>query len=174
MSAQIISPAALVALKDALANIYWYKKDLRSFLTYTLDNNAIVSTFDWESITKYENVSLLIDRMNSRYDMYRVDLLNLLRAVCDFDDYSHLNRLDNAADKIEKAKSSVTALRKHCKGYFDQLDELENQKVRKEKYELHMREAQELKDKMEGFKQRYYQLALLENAQKRGYLGVSA
>lgn len=35
MSKRIV-PAALLALKQALTDVYWYKSDLRSFLTSTL------------------------------------------------------------------------------------------------------------------------------------------
>jgi hypothetical protein len=43
-----VSPAALIALKEALAVIYWYKKYIRSFIYYTIKNDAIVSTIDWQ------------------------------------------------------------------------------------------------------------------------------
>ena len=33
MARKRLSPAALVALKEALSTIYWYKKDLRLFLS---------------------------------------------------------------------------------------------------------------------------------------------
>ena len=31
--AKKIAPAAIIALKEALSTVYWYKSDLRSFLT---------------------------------------------------------------------------------------------------------------------------------------------
>ena len=43
-----IATAAIVALKEALANLYWYKSDLRSFLTSTLGNTSLLGTLNWE------------------------------------------------------------------------------------------------------------------------------
>jgi len=61
-----ISARAILALKDALVNIYWRKKDLRQFIELTIENSHIVSTIDWTENTKYESTSELIDRMVKR------------------------------------------------------------------------------------------------------------
>jgi len=47
MPTKKIAPAAIVALKEALTNLYWYKGDLRSFLTSTLTNPALLSRLNW-------------------------------------------------------------------------------------------------------------------------------
>jgi hypothetical protein len=47
MPAKKIAPAAIIALKDALTILYWYKGDLRSFLTSTLTNPALLSRLNW-------------------------------------------------------------------------------------------------------------------------------
>ena len=47
MRAKKIASAAIVALKEALTNLYWYKGDLRSFLTSTLTNPALLSRLNW-------------------------------------------------------------------------------------------------------------------------------
>lgn len=41
-----ISPATIVALKEALSCIYWTKKNLRSFIEYKIENKGIVSTIN--------------------------------------------------------------------------------------------------------------------------------
>jgi len=86
------SPTVLVALKEALAVIHWYKKDIRSFVSHTINNNAIVSTIDWQNNVKYHAVSELVDRMAARPDLYRVDLLRLFGEVANFTDFSHIKR----------------------------------------------------------------------------------
>ena len=43
MPAKKIASSAIVALREALTNLYWYKGDLRSFLTSTLTNPALLS-----------------------------------------------------------------------------------------------------------------------------------
>jgi hypothetical protein len=47
MAAKKIAPAAIVALKESLTNLYCYKSDLRSFLTSALTNSALLSLLDW-------------------------------------------------------------------------------------------------------------------------------
>lgn len=55
-----VSANALMSLKNALAKIYWYKDDLRSFLAFSIENNAIISTIDWNGSTKFGAVSELV------------------------------------------------------------------------------------------------------------------
>ena len=43
-----ISPGAIHALKEALATVYWYKSDLKSFLTLALGNPIVVNRLNWE------------------------------------------------------------------------------------------------------------------------------
>ena len=47
MSKKIV-PAALLALKQALTDVYWYKSDLRSFLTATLSKAELVAQLNWD------------------------------------------------------------------------------------------------------------------------------
>ena len=75
------SPEAILALKEALTHIYWKRKDIKTFVYHTIENKMIVTTIDFESSTKEESVSILIDRMVSRPDIYRDDLLRLFDAV---------------------------------------------------------------------------------------------
>jgi hypothetical protein len=46
--AKALSPAAIMALKEALCSVYWYKSDLRAFLNLCLSNKEILSRFNWE------------------------------------------------------------------------------------------------------------------------------
>ena len=46
-----LTPAALFALKEALIHIYWYKKDLKSFLLKSLPKNINISKIDWDALT---------------------------------------------------------------------------------------------------------------------------
>jgi hypothetical protein len=78
-----ITPSAIVALKEALSNIYWTKQDLRNFLSLAMKQNLIITTIDWNK-TKYECVAEIIDRMVNRDDFYREDLINLFKQVHDF------------------------------------------------------------------------------------------
>ena len=110
-STKIVSPSVSLPLKNALTYVYWKKSDLKSFLAISIKNNSILATLDWD-LTKYKIVSDLVDRMFSRQDIYKDDLLYLIEQICDMDDFTHLLRWDDGEEKVKKAKESVNALRK--------------------------------------------------------------
>lgn len=124
MAFQKISSQAILALKDALSHIYWRKKDLRQFIELTIENSAIVSTIDWQEQLKQESVSILIDRMVARPDIFQNDVLRLIQEVGNFDDFSHLNYFDKDGNLLKRAKQTVERLRSQTKGYFDAVQEI--------------------------------------------------
>lgn len=164
-----ISPHALIALKDALSNIYWTKKDLRQFIELTIYNTQIVSTIDWQGNPKYESVSQLIDRMSARQDMFRDDLLALLREVSNLDDFSHLSYWDEKGTLTKRAKSSVEKLRAQTIGYFEKLEEIDSAATRKLEHSAKIRESIAFGEKLAALKDEFWQMVANENAQERGY-----
>jgi len=60
MGPKRLSPAAIVALRKALCSIYWYKADLRRFLTNCLANSVLLSSLNWDNY-KRQIVSDLVD-----------------------------------------------------------------------------------------------------------------
>jgi hypothetical protein len=113
-----ISPAALVALKDALTHIYWRKQDLRSFLEAALGGPELVSRLDW-SATKRECVHALVTHLARHETTEQEALLRLMLACAEVDDFSHLEREDDAPVKIANAQRAVAALNKHVEGYAE-------------------------------------------------------
>jgi hypothetical protein len=65
-----ISPAAIVALKDALTHIYWRKQDLRGFLEVGLGGPELVSRLDWTA-AKREAVGALITHLQRHESQYQ-------------------------------------------------------------------------------------------------------
>lgn len=98
-----ISPSVVVPLKEALANAFWFKNDLKTFLDATIKNNNIIPTLDWQQ-AKYKISSDLIDRMIARQDIYQQDVLAIIESLCNIVDFSYLLRLENGAEKAQKAK----------------------------------------------------------------------
>jgi len=164
-----ISPQALNQLKDSLSVIYWKKDELRDFLKMVLTQNTILSTLDW-SAYKREVVNELIRRMVDRLDIFQQDLLNLFHAVADFDNYDHLKFWDDDGSKTSKAKDSVAKLRKLTKGYFQLTKEQEQSAQRKVEREKTIQKTLSLEDELLQLKQRFEEIALCKNYQKRGYL----
>ena len=106
-----LSPAAIVALKDALCAIYWYKADLRSFLQQCLSNPAVLATLNWDNY-KRQIVADLVDYLVQNQDKHLGDLTRLCHAVCEITVFSHLEQLDGGAEKAERARAAVTQLKK--------------------------------------------------------------
>jgi hypothetical protein len=75
-----VASGAIVALKEALTYLYWYKSDLRSFLTSCLADARILATLDWGDY-KRNIVTNLVDRLDRRQDMFQADLLRLMSEV---------------------------------------------------------------------------------------------
>lgn len=166
---QKISARAILALKDALVNIYWRKKDLRQFIELTIENSLIISTIDWNGNSKYESVSELIDRMVKRQDMYQTDLLKLIQEVGNMNDFHHLEYWDNSEIKIKKAKESVEKLRNEVKGYFDALEELKSAEKRRDANKVKMQSSIAYQQKLNDLKMRFFDIASDSNHQRRGF-----
>lgn len=162
------SSQSIIALKDALKSIYWRKKDLKDFIYHTITNKVMVSTLDFETATKGETVSNLIDRMLARQDLYHDDLLKLFDAVINFNDFSHLSIWENGEEKIKDAKRAVEALRKQAEGYFEKLEAERRAAERKRTFQIMQEERAATRVKIEGLKNSF-QFMVTKPAQERGY-----
>ena len=111
MKSKRIAPAALNALKEALTYIYWYKSDLRSFLTQAVSDPAVLGRINWDDY-KRNIAAALVDFLGNHEDIYQRDLLRLMTEVASIEDFSHLTRLDDGRAKAERARNAVRALRK--------------------------------------------------------------
>lgn len=164
-----ISVQTLLALKDALTNIFWTKKDLRQFIELTLENPLIVSTIDWTENTKLESVSQIIDRMAKRQDLYQTDLLKLIQETGNFNDFSHLKMWDDAETKIKKAKTAVEKLRNNTKGYFDTIEELKKTEQVRATNQAKIKESITYQQRLDELKSSFFEIAINDNHQNRGH-----
>lgn len=164
-----INSAAIVALKHALSNIYWYKNDLKSFLNATIKNKAIISYINWND-TKINCVSFLVDSMVKNEGRFQEDLLSLMEQVCNFNTFSHFDKFPNSLEMKDNAIKAVLELRKSCKGWFDSRDEKDTQNKVKENYNLSIKKSQDHQQRLLEFKQQYIDLSMSSNVNSRGYL----
>lgn len=165
-----ISTNSILALKDALAAIFYRKKDLRQFVELTIENTAIVPTIDWVENVKYESVSQLIDRMVKRQDIYQTDLLKLIQEVGNMNDFSHLDYWEKEnKGLINKAKTAVSKLRKQAKGYFDTIEELKKAEKRRETTKEKLNNSIAYQQKLDELKTEFFQIASNSNSQEKGF-----
>lgn len=163
-----IAPAALQALKEALTYIYWYKPDLRSFLTQCLDDPSLLSRLNWQEY-KRNIVANLVDFLARNEDRYQRQLLRLITEASRVSDFSHLERLDDGKMKAKRAEEAVAALREQMGGFCDLLaDEEEIERRRQRAHEQRM-QATAVREKLDELKEEFSALLADQDRQKRGY-----
>jgi hypothetical protein len=163
-----ISSVAINALSEALTNIYWYKSELRSFLTQSISDSTILAKLNWGDY-KRNIISTLINFLAKHQDLYKNDLLRLMTEVCKMDDFSHLERLEDGVAKAKKAKQTVGALRKQIEGHSDLLNEQkEREERRREVYEKTL-QIKNVQQQLEEIKKEFYVLVSSTDHQARGF-----
>lgn len=105
-----LSASAIVALKEALCSIYWYKADLRSFLQNSLASPTVLAILNWENY-KRQIVADLIDYLCRNQDKHLGDLTRLCYEVCNISTFEHLKQLEGGEQKAERAKAAVEQLK---------------------------------------------------------------
>jgi hypothetical protein len=163
-----IASAAIVALKDALTNLYWYKNDLRSFLTGTLANSSLLGGINWDNY-KRNIASTLVDCMAKRESQYQRELVHLMDEVARVDDFSHLERLEGGKEKAEKARASVQALRKLLGAHNSLLSEQKKIEERRRRAHEELMQKTAVRDGLEKLSLEYKSLISDSDHQRRGY-----
>jgi len=133
MSAKRLSPAATIALKEALCSIYWYKSDLRSFLSNCTGNPAFIGTLNWDNY-KRQIVTDLIDELTKDQETHIGALTKLCYEVTNLTTFPHLEQLDGGAQKARRAKEAVEQLKKLVEPHQDKVkdEEAASRKIKKE------------------------------------------
>lgn len=168
MRKKVINPAALNALKEALTNVYWYKSELRSFLTFCISNPSILGRLNWDDY-KRNIVSQLIDHFAADQDTYMGDLLRVMSETIKITDYSHLKRLDDGENKAQKAKESVSALIKLYRAHDEIIQEQKEIEARRQAaFELRIKNKG-VTETLEGLKSFFNELIASSDFQARGY-----
>jgi len=163
-----VASGAIVALKNALTQLYWYKSDLRSFLTSSLRDPRILSTLDWSDY-KRNIVGNLIDRMDKNQDLFQPDLLNLMSEVACTKDFSHLERLEDGELKATRAKDAVVALREWVATHESSLLEQERLEEHRQKAHEEMMSKTAVQMKLDELRDEYFKLLASDHHQKRGF-----
>jgi hypothetical protein len=107
---QRVSPSLQPLLQEALVRAYWFKKELRRFLSATLQNDPILNHLDWEA-TKRESLDQLLSQMFSNQDRYFRSLVDLVLATAEIDDPFWLLEIEDGRDKYEAATRALDRLR---------------------------------------------------------------
>lgn len=163
-----ISPAAIHALKEALLHAYWYKSELRSFLSQCLADPAILSQLNWSEY-KRNTVATLVDHLAKHEDLYQRDLIRLMSEVCQITDFSHLRKLEDGEEKAEHAAIAVEALRSQLKGYQDLQQEEREAENRRQEVHQRLMKVNAVQQRLDEIRGEFFALVGGNNPQQRGY-----
>lgn len=167
MTSKRISPAVLHPLKEALVLAFWYKQDLRAFLTSCLGRGELVAHLDWTGY-KRSIVAQLVDSLAADQHRHFDDLLNLVLATADITDPNHLKRIEDGEKKYADAIAAVAVLRKHVVPYRQLRSETEEADRRREVERAQAEIQRAINKKLEELRTQFYGIVGLE-AQARGY-----
>lgn len=162
-----LSPAAVVALKEALGKIYWFKSDLRSFLYQSVKDAGVLGGINWDTY-KWQIASDLVDRLCG--DEARVaTLTRLCREVCDMTSFKHLERLDGGEEKAKRARDAVAHLRSLVETH-ESVEEAQDAAVQRQRRESErLAQSGAVRQKLGEIRERYMNFVVSEDAQGRGF-----
>jgi hypothetical protein len=167
MTTRRISPAVLHPLKEALVLAFWYKNDLRAFLTSCLGRGELVAHLDWTGF-KRSIVAQLVDSLAADQHRHFDDLLNLVLATADITDPSHLKRIEDGEKKYAEAVAALQTLRQLVEPYRRLRSEVEEANRRREADRIRAEMERAINEKLAELRTSFYEIVTLA-AQPRGY-----
>ena len=163
-----IAPAAIQALKEALTHVYWYKRDLQSFLSNCISDHRVLSRLNW---TEYKRniVATLVDHLSINEATYQNDIIRLMSEVSNITDFTHLRNLEDGDTKAEKANDYVEALRAQLKGHQDIVKEQKNIVERRKQADERLANVDAVQKELDTLKIKFNELVSSDNLQQRGF-----
>jgi len=163
-----LSAVAIMALKEALSSVYWYKSELEGFLRACLSTPNLINQFDWNNY-KRQISSDIVDYLIARPETHLGDLTKLCYELCHFTDFSHLAALDEGPQKAERARAAVARLKQLVEPHQDLKREQDDIRRRQDMAAEKLRQSAAVRMKLEEIKVTYMTLVSSDDAQKRGF-----
>ncbi len=162
-----VNPAAIHALKEALSVVYWYKPDLRAFLSSCLgDHSGLVSQLDWTAC-KRNIVATLISSLDKQQSRFTDTLIDLMLATAELD-VRHLKRLDDGGKQFKLATEAQEVLRQQVEPHRAARTDAENAAHRREEEYARSEQRRAVLQKLEQLHQEFLQMHS-KPSQERGY-----
>jgi hypothetical protein len=161
MSKRLSAPV-IVALKEVLCSIYWYKADLRSFLQHSLADKSVLAVLNWDAY-KRQILSDLVDRLSADQERHVGDLLGLCSEVANLKEFRHLEQLDGGAQKAERARKAVASLRVLLQPPADADRETEEIRQREQRMAEKLKASAAVRERLEDLRRRYAALVISDD-----------
>jgi hypothetical protein len=165
--AKRLSPAAIVALKEALGKVYWYKSDLRSFLTQTVKDPSLLAGLNWDTY-KWQIASDFVDRAVSS-ETGAAALTTVCKEICELASFRHLERLDGGEQKAQRAKDAVEHLRALVETHVSADEEQERAEARQARESERLASSGAVRQKLSEIRSRYMEFVVSTDTQGRGF-----
>jgi hypothetical protein len=165
---QRVSPNAVQALKDALSAAFWFKRDLRGYLSSALADEQLLAGVNWEDY-KWSIVDVVINRMVQRPERYQTALVQLMVDVAAMQEFPKLRRHEDSERLTAEAADAVSRLRRVVKPYEQELLQREQSRVRINEARAEGEQRRAFGDRLDGLKSRYLELVTMEKQAARGY-----
>ncbi|RMH29468.1 MAG: hypothetical protein D6693_01900, partial [Planctomycetota bacterium] len=162
-----LSPAAVVALKEAIGKIYWFKSDLRSFLYQSVKDAGVLGGVNWDTY-KWQIASDVVDRLCGD-EVHVATLMRLCREVCDMTSFKHLERLDGGEEKAKRARDAVAHLRSLVETHESAEEEQDAAIQRQRRESERLAQSGAVRQKLGEIRERYMNFVVSEDAQGRGF-----
>ena len=167
-SSKRLSPSAIIALKEALCSIYWYKSDLRSFLSNCTGNSQFISSLNWDNY-KRQVVTDLIDELSQDHEKHLGTLTKLCYEVTSITTFTHLEQLDGGEQKARRAREAVEQLRQLVEPHKDKVKEDEDAEKRQKARAEKLKKNSAVREKLSEINNKFMAIATGTNPQTRGF-----
>lgn len=163
-----VSPNAIQALKDALSAAFWFKRDLRGYLSSALAEEHLLAGVDWDDY-KWSIVDVVINRMVQQPERYQTALVQLMVDVSAMQEFPKLRRHEDSERLTAEAIGAVARLRHVVKPYEQELLERERTQLRISEARAQGEQRRAFSHRLESQKSHYLELVAMEDQRARGY-----
>lgn len=170
MQGRRIPAGAYGALIEALASIYWYKKDLRRFIqTRAAEHPELLVGLDFDDY-KHAFAEEFVDRLMADEEQYCDLTLTIMLEVAQMDSFLSLKRHADAATLLPAAQEAVAALGTWTDKYQGLVEEREALAAELAARRAQIEVQQGFAGKLAALKDQFVVLGKMENRQKAGLL----
>lgn len=167
-----ISPAAYLALRDAIPAIVWNKRPFETFLRTTLrDHSELLAGLNFTE-PKRTVADELVDRLSRNEHQYRDVTLLLMRDISKMTRFPNLETIKDPEDRkirIAEAEAAVGLLSHMIRDYTADLAEAEKQTAAIRARAAESAALRRFNDDLESLKTKFLDLQKETDVHRRGY-----
>lgn len=163
-----LSAAAIVALKEALCGVYWYKAELRSFLQNCVSDKSLVASLNWDNY-KRQIASDLVDQLCKDQDRHLGELTRLCYELTSIRTFAHLEQLEGGAEKSARAQAATKQLTDLLTPHEELKRQADTVIERQRQFSEKLKANAAVRQKLREISQRFSQLVSSTDPAGRGY-----